>query len=129
MKRLFKVEAFQFIINPSLWAILGVLVAGAAFSALLGTIDAPAAALYSAETDGMMLPLALAVYGPLVTGNLSGSLTRRWAAAGFKRTEILTAKLCHLLLGCAVLLALYPLLALLSAAILQNGGNDRGAPV
>ena len=120
MKRLLKTEAFQFIINPSLWAVLGVLLAGGAFSALLGTFDSPAAALRSIETDGMMLPLALAVYGPLVTGSLSGSLTRRWAAAGFKRSEILAAKLCHLLFGCAVLLALYPLLTLLATALLQS---------
>ena len=32
-----------------------------------------------------------------------------WAAAGFKRSEILAAKLSHLLFGCAVLLALYSL--------------------
>ena len=42
-----------------------------------------------------------------------------WAAAGFKRSEILAAKLCHLLFGCAVLLALYPLLTLLATALLK----------
>lgn len=116
-----KAELFRFWKSSTLWIILGVITASCGISIFTGAYSSAEQASVNIAKDSMVPILACAVYGSiLLTDDFSNGLMRHYVASGYKRYVILMAKLVHFLLGCSILLVVYPCLSVLLTAALQG---------
>ena len=123
MKRMLKVELFQFAASRSLWIIVGVLFLASGISVFTGVYESAEAALLSMSRDNMVPLLAAAIYGGLMlTEGFTNGTVRRCVANGGRRAAVLLAKFLHYLLGCAILLLLNLALPVGLAVIVRGAG-------
>lgn len=125
MKGMLRVEGVKWIHSSSLWVILGVLVVSCGVSVLSGVYPNMEILLDSLSRDSMVPILACAVYSAIcLTDDFSNGMVRHFIANGYKRPSILAAKYLYYLLGCCLLLFLYPCLCVGLAALVQGGWDE-----
>lgn len=121
MKGMLKAEQFKFRNSCALWIIIGVIFASCFISVIMGTYNSAEQTLLNITKDSMVLILACAIYGAIIlTDDFSNGLLLHYIASGYRRTSILFAKLIHYILGCSILLLVYPCLCVSLAAILHG---------
>lgn len=121
MKGMLKAELFKFSHSYSLWIIIGVLVGFCGISIMTGTYDSAESTLASLSKDSMVPILACAVYSAIVlTDDFSNGLLRQYISNGYTKSSIICAKFVHYILGCTLLLLIYPLLSVFIATVMQG---------
>lgn len=121
MKGMLKVEWFKFVHSYSLWIIIGVLVACCGVSILTGSYNSAEDTLISLTEDSMVPILACAIYSAIVvTDDFSNGMLRHYISNGYTRISIICAKFIHYILGCTILLLIYPMVSTFVAAIIQG---------
>lgn len=121
MKGMLKAELFKFTHSYSLWIIIGVLVISCGISTITGTYSSAENALINISKDSMVLILASAVYGSIIlTEDFSNGLLRHFVSNGYKRTNIVLAKVVHYIVGCSILLLAYQVISVSFAALIQG---------
>lgn len=121
MKGMLKAELFKFTHSYSLWIIIGMLVISCGISTITGTYSSAENALINISKDSMVLILASAVYGSIIlTEDFSNGLLRHFVSNGYKRTNIVLAKVVHYIVGCSILLLAYQVISVSFAALIQG---------
>ncbi len=121
MSGMLKAELFKFRNFYMLWVIIGVITASCGISIVTGTFGSAEQTLVNIAKDSMVPILACAVYGAIIlTDDFSNGMLRHYIANGYKRESIIFAKLIHYILGCSILLLVYPCVSVLLASVLQG---------
>lgn len=121
MKRMLKSELFKFRNSYALWVIIGVITVSCCFSILTGVYDSAELTLSNIAKDSIVPILACAIYSAIIlTDDFSNGLLRHYIANGYKRSSIILAKFIHYILGCSILLFLYPCFCVSLTAILYG---------
>ena len=121
MKGMLKAEQFKFRNSFALWIIIGVISATCFVSIILGIYSSAEQPLLNITKDCMVPILACAVYGAVIlTDDFSNGILRHYIASGYNKDCILFAKLLHYILGCSILLLVYPCLCVSFSAMLHG---------
>lgn len=121
MNGMLKSVFFKFKNSYALWVIIGVITVSCGISIVTGSYQSAEQTLANISKDSMVPILACAIYGAIIlTDDFSNGLLRHYIANGYKRSSILFAKCIHYILGCSVLLLVYPCLCVLFASLLQG---------
>lgn len=121
MKGMLTAEFFKFKHSCTLWIILGVISTSCMVSVLTGTYSSAEQTLIAISKDSMVPILACVIYSAIIlTEDFSSGILRHYIANGYKRSEIVFAKLIHYIAGSSILLFLYPVLCVLVAAAVQG---------
>ncbi len=121
MKGMLKAELFKFRNSYSLWIIISVITISCGFSIITGTYRSAEETLASISKDSMVPILACAIYSAIIlTDDFSNGLLKHYIANGYKKTSIILAKFIHYILGCSILLFLYPCICVILAATIQG---------
>lgn len=116
-----KAELFKFTHSYSLWTIIGILVAACGISIVTGVFSSAESTLASLNKDSMVQILACAVYSTIIlTDDFSNGLLRHYISNGYTRASIICAKFFHYIVGCSILLFVYPVVCVSLAAIIQG---------
>lgn len=116
-----KAELFKFSHSCSLWSIIGILVASCGISIMTGTYNKAEITLASLSKDSMVPILACAVYGAMIlTEDFSNGLLQHYISCGYTRTSVICAKFLHYILGCTLLLLIYPVVSVSLTAVVQG---------
>lgn len=109
MKNMLKAERYRFLHSGVLWVIIAALLFFALIAILTGAYNSAEAALRSIFKDIAVLLLGSSVYGTIILSeDYSNGLLYHYIAAGYKRTSIICAKFVYYILGCCILLFVYP---------------------
>ncbi len=121
MKNMLKVEKFRLLHSYSLWIIIGVLFAFCCISIMTGVYRSAEDALLNISKDIVVPLLGCAVYCAIVLlDDFSSGLIQRYISSGYKRASIILAKYIHYVLGCSILLFIYPLLCITFTALVRS---------
>ena len=121
MRNLIKAERFKFLHSSTLWIVITVLFAFCSISILTGVYDNAESALRSISKDIPIPLLGCSVYGAIILlDDFSNGMIKHYIASGYKRTFIIFAKFSHYILGCCILLFVYPLLCVTFTAIVRG---------
>lgn len=116
MRNLLKSEYLKFKSSYALWIIIAVITASCGISVITGTYQSADQALINIEKDCMVPILASAIYGAIILcEDFSNGIVRCYISAGYKRAAIVRAKIIHYILGCIIILFLYPFFSILLA--------------
>lgn len=121
MKGMLKAELFKFKYSYSLWIIISVVTISCGFSIVTGVYRNAEVTLASISQDNMVPILACAIYSAIIlTDDFSNGLLKHYIANGYKKTSIILAKFIHYILGCSILLFLYPYICVILAVAIQG---------
>ncbi len=121
MKGMLKAELFKFKCSYALWIIIGIITASCCISIVTGTYDSAEQTLANITKDSMVPILACAIYSAIIlTEDFSNGILRHYIANGYKRSAIILAKFVHYMVGCSILLLVYPAISVSLAAIIQG---------
>ena len=121
MRNMLKAEKFKFFHSCVLWVIIGVLFAFCCISIMTGVYNSAESALLNISKDIVVPLLGCSVYGAIILlDDFSNGLLQHYIAGGYKRTSIICAKFIHYMLGCSMLLLVYPFLCIGFTAIVRG---------
>lgn len=121
MKNMLKVEKFKLLHSYSLWMIIGVQFAFCCISVMTGVYRSAENALLNISKDIVVPLLGCAVYcAIMILDDFSNGLIQRYISSGYKRTSIILAKYIHYILGCSILIFIYPLLCTIFTALVRG---------
>ena len=121
MRNMLKVEKYKFAHSCALWVIIGVLFAFCCISIMTSVYSSAENALLNISKDTVVPLLGCSVYSAIILlDDFSNGMLQHYIASGYKRTSIICAKCIHYILGCSILLLLYPLLCIGFTAIVRR---------
>lgn len=121
MKGMLKAELFKFTHSYSLWSIIGVIVGACSISIFTGIFINAEMTLANINQDCMIQLIACSVYGAIIlTDDFSSGLLRHYISNGYNRTTIICAKFIHFIIGCSILLFVYPAICVTLTAVVQG---------
>lgn len=121
MRNMLKAEKYKFSHSGVLWVIIGVLFAFCCISIMTGVYHSAEHALLNISKDTVVPLLGCSVYSAIILlDDFSNGLLKHYIASGYKRSSILCAKFIHYILGCSVLLLVYPFLCISFTAIVRG---------
>ena len=121
MRNMLKVERFKFIHSCALWVIIGVLFSFCDISIMTGVYNSAENALMNVSKDIVVPLLGCSVYSAIILlDDFSNGLLQHYIASGYKRTSIICAKFIHYILGCSILLFMYPVLCIIFTAVVRG---------
>ena len=121
MKNIIKAERYRFTHSGVLWTIIAALFFFALIAILTGSYNSAEAALRSVFRDIAVILLGSSVYGTIILSeDYSNGLLYHYIAAGYKRASVICAKFVYYVLGCCILLFIYPLLSVTFTAVIRG---------
>lgn len=121
MRNMLKAEKYKFSHSCALWVIIGVLFAFCCITIMTGVYSSAENALLNISKDTVVPLLGCSVYSAIILlDDFSNGMLQHYIASGYKRTSIICAKFIHYILGCSILLLLYPFLCISFTAIVRG---------
>lgn len=121
MKNLLRAERYKFTHSGVLWTVIFVLLLCSFIAALTGSYGSAEIALRNIFKDVPVLLLGSSVYGTTtLLEDFSNGLLLHYIAGGYKRAFIICAKFVYYILGCCILLLVYPLLTIVFTAAIRG---------
>lgn len=122
MKNMLKAERYRFLHSGVLWTVILVLLLGSFIAVLTGSYGGAGIALLNVFKDIAVLLLGSSVYGTIILSeDFSNGLLQHYIAGGYKRAFIIYAKFVYYILGCCILLFVYPLLSIALTVAVRGG--------
>lgn len=121
MKNMLKAERFKFLHSGVVWVVIVVLFAFCSISIMTGVYGSAESALLNISKDIAVPLLGCSIYSAIILlEDFSNGLIQHYIASGYKRASIILAKFVHYILGCCVILFVYPLLCITFTAVVHG---------
>lgn len=121
MRNMLRAERFKFLHSHVVWIVIAVLLAFCSISILTGVYGSAESTLLNISKDTVVPLLGCSVYSAIILlEDFSNGLMQHYIASGYKRASIILAKFVHYILGCCVILFVYPLLCILFTAVVHG---------
>lgn len=121
MRNMLKAEKFKFFHSCVLWVIISVLFAFCCISIMTGVYNSAESVLLNISKDIVVPLLGCSVYSAIILlDDFSNGLLQHYIASGYKRASIIFAKFIHYILGCSILLLVYPFLCITFTAVVRG---------